>query len=202
MALNPARLRRWLAAAAILLVLVVAGVYLRGRWRVYRAVREVPRQLGLDIQQSTEGFSLSKSEGGRTIFTVRASKAVQYRPGGRAELRDVLILVYGRTADRYDQIYGEHFEYDPKSGDVTALGEVQIDLEGSPRGPLPPGAGAPAELDSPLHLQTSGLVFNQHTGLARSDNKIEFRAFTIHAPPPLRCSRTSVSSPAGAIPQP
>jgi lipopolysaccharide export system protein LptA len=175
MPVNVARLRKWLAGAAIVLVVIVAGTYFYGRWRLYRTVREIPSKLGIDVKQSTEGFVLSKSEGGRTIFVVRASKAVQYQPGGRAELRNVLILVYGRQADRFDQIYGERFQYDPDSGDVSALGEVHIDLEGNAEGAIRPDQSQPVELKNPIHLQTSGLVFNQHTGMARTDQRIEFR---------------------------
>src|SRR5512142_3342826 len=117
---NVPRLRLWFAAAALALVAVVAGFYIYGRMRVRRAIAEVPRQLGINIQQSTQGFTFSKSEGGRTIFTVHASKAVQYKQTGRAELADVNIVVYGRQSNRFDQIYGSDFEYDPQTGDISA----------------------------------------------------------------------------------
>jgi len=79
MALPITRLRRWFAAAAILMIAIVAGMYLYARWRVSRAVHEVPAKIGLNIQQTAEGFSISKSEQGRTEFTVSASKAVQFK---------------------------------------------------------------------------------------------------------------------------
>src|SRR5512146_3212711 len=129
MPVNISRLRYWFAAATIAAVLVVAGFYFYARYRFYHAVKEIPQKLGVEVQQSTESFSLSKSEGGRTLFTIRASKAVQYKQGGRAELKDVSILVYGRESDRFDQIYGSDFEYDPGTGNVVAKGDVHIDLE-------------------------------------------------------------------------
>jgi lipopolysaccharide export system protein LptA len=169
------RLRTWFAVMAIVLVMVVAGFYFYARYRVSRAVREIPKRLGVDIQQSTEGFSLSKSEGGRTLFTIKASKAVQYKAGGRAALKDVSIVVYGRKSNRFDQIYGSDFEYDPQTGEVSAKGEVQIDLEGNAQGPKRPDQSTPEELQNPIHLKTSGLVFNQKTGFARTDQAVEFR---------------------------
>jgi lipopolysaccharide export system protein LptA len=175
MAINIPRLRRWFAAAAIALILLVAGFYFYARMRVRRTLEDVPKRLGVNIQQSTEGFSLSKSEGGRTIFTIRAAKAVQYKQGGRAELRDVSIVVYGRTSNRFDQIYGASFEYDPQTGNVMARGEVHIDLEGDASGPVRPDQVPPQELKNPIHLKTSGLVFNQKTGNANTDERIEFR---------------------------
>src|SRR5579871_4338971 len=92
------RLRYWFAGAAIFLVAVVACFYLYARWQSSQVVQVKPKPLGITIQQTTQGFSLSKSEGGRTLFTVRASRAVQFKAGGRALLHDVTIVVYGKQS--------------------------------------------------------------------------------------------------------
>ncbi len=175
MALDVHRLRKWFAMAAIAIVVVVAGYYFARRAAVNRARVEIPKRLGVDIQQSTEGFTLSKSEGGRTLYTVRASKAVQFKSGGRAELKDVNIVVYGRKSDRFDQIYGADFEYDPATSEISARGEVHIDLEADSSGPQRADQAPPEELKNPIHLRTSGLVFNQKTGIAETRAAIEFR---------------------------
>src|ERR1700758_2766767 len=120
MPLNSKRLRRWFAAAAICVIAVSFAYYLYARLRARSSLERVSGSMGIEIQQSTQGFTLSKSEAGRTIFTVHASKAVQYKEGGRAELHDVSILVYGRRSDRFDQIHGADFEYDPGTGDIVA----------------------------------------------------------------------------------
>jgi len=175
MPLNVRRLGNWMAAAAVVVVLVVAGFYLYARYRVSRAVKDIPRQLGVDVEQSTRGFRYSKSEGGRTLFSIRASQAVRYAAGGRAQLKDVNIVVYGRQSNRYDQIYGADFQYDPQSGDISAQGEVDIDLEANGAGAVSPDQAPPEESKNPIHLKTSGLVFNQETGLAATTQSIEFR---------------------------
>ncbi len=177
MPLNARRLRLWFAAAIVLLLLVVAGFYFRGyyaRYRIARAVQKTEKKLGVNIQTSSEGFTLSKSEGGRTLFTIHASKA-QQETSGHAELRDVNIVVYGTTGNRFDQIYGNSFEYDPKAGVVRANGEVHIDLQGVAQGNLHPELGPPKELQNPIHLKTSGLEFNRNTGIAGTKEKVEFR---------------------------
>ncbi|MDT8068885.1 MAG: LPS export ABC transporter periplasmic protein LptC [Terriglobia bacterium] len=174
MPLSVPRLRTWFGILAIATVAVVAGFYFYARIQLRRIVKEAPQKLGVEIQQSTQGFSFSKSEGGRTLFTIRASKAVQYKDGGRAELQDVNIIVYGREGNRFDQISGSGFEYDPQSGIVKANGEVNIDLEGNALGPSLPDQQVPKELKNPIHLTTSGLVFNQKTGFAETKQKIEF----------------------------
>jgi lipopolysaccharide export system protein LptA len=175
MPLDPKRMRRWFAAVAIFVIAISLAYYLYGRIHVWRIAERAPSTMGVEVQQSTQGFTLSKSEAGRTIFTVHASNAVQYKQGGKAELHGVSILVYGRHSDRFDQIYGDSFEYDPNSGDIIAHGEVTIDLEGDAQGPVRPDQATPLELKNPIHLKTSGLTFNQKTGAAATREKIEFR---------------------------
>ncbi|MGH9580318.1 MAG: hypothetical protein ACRD2R_04935, partial [Terriglobales bacterium] len=175
MAFDARRLRVGFALAALMVLLVVAGFYARVRLASREVAARLPQGLGVDVQQSTEGFTLSKSEGGRTLFTVRASRAVQFKSGGRAQLQEVQIVVRGRRSDRFDQIYGSDFEYDPATGDVTAHGEVHIDLETDEEGPRRPDQTVPRELKNPVYLKTSGLVFNQKTGIAKTREPIEFR---------------------------
>jgi len=174
MTLPITRLRRWFAGAAILMIAIVAGMYFYARWRVRGVVREIPAQLGLDIQQTAEGFSISKSVQGRTQFTVSASKAVQFKEGGRAELHNVKIIVYGKDSSRFDRITGDDFEFDPTSGSVTAKGKVLIDLEANPEGLKKSDQSAPPEIRNPIHVETNGLVFNKNTGDASASGKVVF----------------------------
>jgi lipopolysaccharide export system protein LptA len=174
MTLPVTRLRRWFAAAVIVMVVTVAGMYFYARWRVSGVVREIPAKVGLDIQQTAEGFSISKSEQGRTLFTISASKAVQFKQGGRAELHNVKIVVYGKDSTRFDRIVGDDFEYDPKSGDVTAKGKVLIDLEANPEGMKNSDQAPPTATRNPIHVETEGLVFNKNTGDASASGKVLF----------------------------
>src|SRR5271157_3873256 len=171
-----AHVRKWLIAGVVVLVAAVSISYWIARSRVGPTLHNVPKELGLDIQQTSEGFSLSKSEGGRTLYTIRASKTVQFKSGGHAELRNVHVVVYGRTHDRYDQIYGEQFSYDPQSGDIVGTGEVHIDLQGYAEGPLKPDQAPPDELKNPLHLLTHNLSFNQKTGIGQTNDVIQFHS--------------------------
>jgi lipopolysaccharide export system protein LptA len=172
--LSITHLRRWLAAAAIALVLLVGGVYFYAKHRIQNALKQIPEKIGVEIQQSATGFTISKSEQGRTWFKIEASKAVQFKQGGRAHLHDVTVTIYGRDSSRYDRISGADFDYDPQAGDVTAKGEVQIDLEANPGGTKNPDQAAPSSLRNPIHLKTSGLVFNQKTGDASTRERVDF----------------------------
>lgn len=175
-----AQVRKWLVGSVCVLIAAVTISYWVTRSRVQPVLHNVPQQLGIDIQQTSDGFTLSKSEGGRTIYTIKASKAVQFKQGGHAELKNVDIVVYGKNHDRYDQIYGDHFTYDQATGDIKAVGEVHIDLQGNAEGPSKPDQAPPAELKNPLHLVTRSLTFNQKTGIAQTDDVVNFTTEQAH----------------------
>ena len=152
---------------------VVAGFYIYARYRVQRSVHEHLGKLGVDIQQNTEGFTYSQAAGGHTIYSISAANAIRYKEGGKAELHKVKIVSYGRQSDRLDEITGDDFEYDSQSGDITAKGKVTIELQAVQPTTSAPG-GSPTRVGSPLHLETSGLMFNKNTGVAKTAEKITF----------------------------
>lgn len=174
MPLDPKRLRKIFAAAAVLIVLIVAGIYLRGIFKANSDVPKTPKNIPPDVLQSASGFNLSKSENGKTLFTLHAASVQQYKEGGKAALHDVSIIVYGRNQDRSDQIYGSDFSYDPEKKIVTAEGDVRIDLEASSASGGPDQKSAP-ETRNLIHVKTSGLTFNENTGVAQTPAPIEFR---------------------------
>src|ERR1700721_2243468 len=175
MALQVYRLRRLLAATAGLLVLIVGGMYFFARMRAIDVLKQFPGKIGLDIKQTATGFQFSKSDGKRTLFTVQATDVKQFKLNDRAELHNVNIVLYGRDSSRFDQIYGDDFSYDSKTGDVTAKGDVQIDLVANPAGLGSPDQTTPKELKNPIHLKTHDLVFNKDSGNARTAARVEFQ---------------------------
>jgi lipopolysaccharide export system protein LptA len=175
MASSVSRLRRWFALGAILMITTVAGMYFYAQWSLRKAIHTIPAKLGFDIQQTADGFSISKSTEGRTQFTVSASKAVQFKEGGRAELHNVKIVIYGKDASRFDRITGDDFEYDPGSGDVNTKGTVLIDLQANPEGIRHLDQTPPEQTRDPIHLETNGLTFNKNTGDASAAGKVVFQ---------------------------
>ncbi|HXJ91099.1 MAG TPA: LPS export ABC transporter periplasmic protein LptC [Candidatus Binatia bacterium] len=169
------RLRRLLAAIAILLTLAVAAMYFYARSKAQNALKSVPGKIGYDIKQTAQGFQISKSDGKRTLFTVQASNLKEFKLNGNAELHNVSIILYGHDSSRFDQIYGDDFAYNQKTGDVTAKGEVQIDLVANPAGLQSADQTAPKELRNPIRLKTRDLVFNKDSGNAWTDARVEFR---------------------------
>ena len=159
------------AAAAVLIVLVVSGIYIRGILRNRPVVPQVPKiPPGI---QTANGFTYSHTEGGKTLFTIHAANVQQLTGGGKANLHDVSIIVYGRNQDRSDQIYGADFSYDPAAKIITAEGDVRIDLEANSASGGPDQKPA-SETRNLIHVKTSGLTFNENTGIAQTPALIEF----------------------------
>jgi lipopolysaccharide export system protein LptA len=189
MRITIARLRLWIVGIAVLLVAVLAFFFLYARHKARGAIDDLPAKLGADLERSSNGFTYSQSVKGRTAFTIHAASADQYKGGARATLHDVVITLYGAQGDRNDRIAGSEFDYDQKSGVVTAKGEVQIDLQ-SATPPVvaqnqkaanqahedkadadKPATFSPAEV---VHIKTSGLVFNQGTQVVSTPEYVEF----------------------------
>ncbi|HEY6338631.1 MAG TPA: LptA/OstA family protein [Candidatus Sulfotelmatobacter sp.] len=168
-------LRRWLVAIAVVCTLVVAGKYLRVRLHQLSVLRNIPGKIGVDVKETATGFQYSKSDGQRTLFSIEASDLKEFKLNSRAELHKVSIVLYGRESSRFDRIYGDDFSYDPKSGVVSAKGDVQIDLEANPTGRSNPDQSAPKEPNNPIHLKTRDLTFNRETGNAVTVARVEFR---------------------------
>ena len=123
-----ARYARWSAAAAILLAVIVAGVFARRSWQARQARKEAPPVVPPTVQQRSAGFSFSKVEQDRTLFTVRASRATEFKEGNRNLLEDVWIIIYGRSGERFDNIHTQACDYMSDSGRIVCAGEVHLDL--------------------------------------------------------------------------
>jgi len=162
-----ARYARWAAMAAAAIALAVAGVYAERAWRQARARRALPVAIGVTVQQQSAEFSFSKVEQNRTLFTVRASRATQYKDQSRALLEDVWITLYGRDGSRNDNIHTRECSYEPETGLVRCEGEVTIDIESARPAPGKPAAPS-------LQVKTSNLSFNRDTGEAVTPAPVEF----------------------------
>ncbi|MBV9669994.1 MAG: LPS export ABC transporter periplasmic protein LptC [Acidobacteriales bacterium] len=172
--------RRWqwvFGAVAVSLIAVALGAYSLVRVRSRRTAAPEIATLPSDIAQRAVGFSYSKSEQGRTLFTVKAKEIIQFKDGVHAELKGASITVFGRAGDRYDEIYADKFSYNRSTQEIRADGPVEIDLEANPQGAAKKGdQRPPEEVRNPIHLKTSGLVFSQITGIAETNKTVEVQS--------------------------
>ncbi len=182
------RLRTLVLVLGALVVVALVAFLAIGRWRSHFNLREIPKRLGVDIQQEANGVTYTQAHGGHTLFKIHASKVVQLKEGGRALLHDVQIELYGEDGSRVDRIAGDEFEYDQKNGTATAAGPVEITLMRPGVAPVvaPKATSALAEKGSTLanaahtasegevHVKTSGLTFDQKSGVATTSQRVEF----------------------------
>ena len=190
MRLTIERMRALVIAAGVLLIAAL-GVFLTiGKLRHSFKLRDLPQKLGLDIQQEANGWTYSHALGAHEHYKIHASKEVVYKDN-RAELHGVLIELYSDDGKSVDRIVGDEFTYDKKAGTATAVGPVDITLmrpdpqqaedvkEATPKDKklaknLAPVTAAHAGPNNEIHVKTSGLSFNQNTGVATTAERVDF----------------------------
>ncbi len=160
------RYARWSLMVAGGLAAIVAGVYLRNAWIARQEAKKAPPAVPPAIEQTSNEFTYSKVEGQRTIYTVHASRATEYKEGNRNSLEDVSISVFGKRGERNDKLRTLACDFISDTGKVTCLGEVQIRLQAS---------GAAASSANAIQAVTSGVSFDEKTGQARTDKPVKFR---------------------------
>lgn len=170
---------RWaLAGGSLFLLLLLIAVVGYGRYRAASLWKNRLAGLGVHLEQTTDNVTYSQTIQGRTVFTLRAGKAVQHKDG-KTILHNVQLTLYGKKDGSEDHIYGSEFEYDDKSGVARALGDVEMDLRapGSLTKPArSQGAGkmGTAVDQHDIHVRTSGLTYVRKLGVAATDQPVMF----------------------------
>jgi lipopolysaccharide export system protein LptA len=185
------RMRTLVLATAALLLVALVAILLVGKGKNPFNRHDLPQRLGMEIQQEANGVTYTQARGGRTLFKIHASKVVELKQG-KALLHDVKIELYGQDGRRVDRIEGSEFEYDQKAGIAKAAGQVEITLvrptvapavalkskagqavSDKLKGPL---AASVAEVAArgAIHVKTSGLTFDQKSGVATTAAHVDF----------------------------
>jgi len=184
-------MRTLVLAAGILLLGALAVFLAIGKWKNPMNLKELPKRLGVNIEQEANGFTYTQSHGGHTLFKIHASKVIQIKQGN-ALLHDVKIDLYGADGSRLDRIEGNEFEYNQKNGTAIAAGPVEITLMRPGVAPAiapkavagkaiddkgkgtPLAAAAEAAASGEIHVKTSGLIFDQKSGVATTQKHVDF----------------------------
>jgi lipopolysaccharide export system protein LptA len=179
---------RWsLIAGAVLLTAVLALYIGYGRYRALKTYRQILAHAGVSLTHDSNGVTWSQSMKNRKLYTIRAKKETSLGDG-RYGLQDAELLLYTRSEDHPDRIYGSKMEYDQNAGILRAQGDVFMDLQ-APQA-LAPGAHnmpSPAarmqqrtRQPSPeavqqqvIHVRTSGLVYVRKLGIASTDQLVD-----------------------------
>ncbi len=178
-------------AAGVLLLASLVVFLVAGRWKNPFNLHDVPKRLGIEIQQEANGVTFSHAMGAHSQFKIHASKVVQLKQGN-AMLHDVKIELYGEDGSWVDRIEGAEFEYNKQSSTAIAAGPVEITLVrpgvapaiapkasasqavGNKQKDAPLASAAQAAAQGEIHVKTSGLTFDGHSGVATTSQHVEF----------------------------
>ncbi|MBI3405827.1 MAG: LPS export ABC transporter periplasmic protein LptC [Acidobacteria bacterium] len=162
------RLARWAAGTAIGLSIIVAGVYWQRHNQAKQNQKQAPPIVPPTVEKQLQTYSYSKMDGGRTIFTIRASQATEYKTGERSRLQDVWITIYGRAGKRFDNIHTSECDYLILAGKIRCAGDVQMDLESAEEAKARPGQRV-------IHVATRNISFDKNSGDVVTEEAVEFR---------------------------
>jgi lipopolysaccharide export system protein LptA len=184
------RLRNLVLAAGILLVVSLVAFLAVGKFKKSLNLKDIPTKLGIGITRESNGVTYTQSHNGHTLFKLHAAKVEEHKKG-TSLLHDVKIDLYSPDGKTVDRIEGAAFEWDEKAKIATAVGPVEITLVRPGVAPAiapkagvvpksgeisknPLGAAFHAASEGEIHVKTSGLVFDQQTGIATTSAHVDF----------------------------
>ncbi|MBI4479119.1 MAG: LPS export ABC transporter periplasmic protein LptC [Acidobacteria bacterium] len=169
----------WRVHRARSVVLAAIGIILAGTLAAYLARRRSrpqappqPTPMAEDVGQQTQSFSLSKTLGEHTLYTIQAEQVTNYEATGKALLHNVSVLIYGKDGSRRDRITSAECYYDPVAASIWIPGDVEMQFDLPAPESNASGGDGPAPI--PLSIFTSKLSFEQNTGIAATDAPVRF----------------------------
>src|SRR5438552_1785372 len=133
-------IHRLVRVLRVLLPLVVAGLAAVPAWNylVRRAQKgsesiRSGTQLPRNVSVHTEGFTFSRTEGGRTLFTVHAKSNLGFKDN-KGLLEDVEVTVYGPMENEPPKtVRSKRATYDQATNDFQFNGNVEVQLDANTR---------------------------------------------------------------------
>jgi len=166
-----ARYARWSAAVALVVAGLTVGLYLKRGWTRHIERKNAPPSAPVDVERQSTGLTFSKGEGTRKIFTVEASKSIDFKGANASDLEGVKITIFGKEGARHDTMETHTCRYTQDSGDMSCSGDVEIILMSAEEWKAAGGkAGAPGT----MKIETKGVWFNRTSGEATTDEEVRF----------------------------
>ena len=149
------RIIRLLRVVLPLIVIALISIFV-WNYRSRQGATAVPPKAA-DLPQNlavlNEGFSYSRTEGGRTVFTVKAKTTLGFQDN-KYMLRDVEVIVYGENdGDPERRVVSDECSYDDETLDFRFIGHVV------------------AQLDEKTTVRTEELLYNNQSRIVVSNVK-------------------------------
>ncbi|HME11484.1 MAG TPA: LPS export ABC transporter periplasmic protein LptC [Candidatus Acidoferrum sp.] len=169
-----ARYAQWSAAAALLLAVLTAGVYVQRGWKARKERKNAPKAAAANVSRQSNGLAFSKVEGNRKVFTVEASTSTDFKDRDLTELEAVVITIFGNNGDRHDVIHTQSCQYGKTDGNVVCSGAVRMELESATEAARASSAEAGAAPPQVMHVETRAVTFNRASGTAATSQPVSF----------------------------
>jgi lipopolysaccharide export system protein LptA len=166
-----ARYARWSAAVALVFAGLTVGLYLKRGWTRHIERKNAPPSAPIDVERQSMGLTFSKGEGTRKIFTVEASKSIDFKGANASDLEGVKITIFGNEGARHDTMETHTCRYTKDSGDMSCSGDVEIILMSAEEWKA---AGGKPGASGTMKIETKGVSFNRTSGEATTDEVVRF----------------------------
>jgi len=166
-----ARYARWSAAVALVFAGLTVALYLKRGYTRHIERKNAPPSAPVDVERQSSHLTFSKGEGTHKIFTVEASKSIDFKGANASDLEGVKITIFGNAAARHDTMETHTCRYNKDSGDMSCAGDVEIILMSADEWKASGGKpGAPGT----MKIETKGVSFNRGSGEATTDEVVQF----------------------------
>lgn len=157
------RKRGLLLLAIAAMVAAVAVTYRYQQQAVARRAPAAPKSLPKEVEAAATDWVWTHTAGGKPVVEARARHFRQVKD--HLELEPLELRLYHQDGRRYDRVSSARAEFGRDRDQLYADGEVEITMglpsEGAPRGRL-------------VHVRTSGVAFESHTGRASTERAASF----------------------------
>jgi len=168
-----ARRKRLIRLLGLILVVTVA-VILTALWASFRrrtAAVKVSAPLPQNVNRRLSGYTFTRSEEGRQIFTIHAARTLAYDGGVSTVLEGVQVVIFGRRGNRHDEIQTEQCTYYNSSGALACHGAASVKLESVAQTQAPAGL----QERQPFLLETSDISYDPRRSMVSTDAPARFR---------------------------
>lgn len=164
-------MRKVRVALLLALVCALAAVFAAHYASQKRAVLLAPQKpapLPPEVGSKANNWSWSRSAENRPIVEVRAQDFRQIKDSSRFELEEIDLKIFSKDGTRYDWVRSRRAEFDQHAERLSSQGEVTITLGLPAQGERPPGKRY-------VEIRTSGLDYDNKTGVASTDRPAQFQ---------------------------
>lgn len=169
-----ARRRKGLKGLLALILISTTAVVVVGLWAAFKhkaAVTSSTGDLPKDVARRLSGYTFTRSEKNRQIFTIHAARTLAYNRGSSTVLEDVHVVMFGRAGNRHDEIDAQRCSYDTVTGALACQGRASITVQASPAAsPSRAAASAP-----PVVIHTSEVSYDPHQSVVKTDQPVRFQ---------------------------